>query len=270
MKCFRGNSFSKKTSFIVIIFALSLLFCVQHIFAQMYSQSQIVVDPMNKKNITGNVQITQAWGERLSTPPGLRRGLMNLKEAMNKWTKIQTNLDRHIMLSSEKLMQMPFVYVTCKGNFDLTETEKKNVKRYFENGGFMVVENSNPFSNTSGGGGGALKKMIRDTLPNARFEPIPNNHPLYHCFFDFKDGPPQGAELTGRNRDADPNSNTLQPKKIFYLEGVWYKGRLAALYSDKGYIIKWNDSADNEPQLKMGINMIVFALTQQGSIAKQQ
>ena len=122
----------------------------------------------------------------------------------------------------------------------------------------MVVDNADPLRENSKSGA-SLKQMLRDTIPNARFLPIPENHPLYHCFFDFNDGAPNGAEI-GR-------VGSVLSKQRLYLEGVWYRGRLVAVYSDKGYIIKWNDNANNEPQLKIGVNMIVFALTQEGGIA---
>ena len=60
------------------------------------------------------------------------------------------------------------------------------------------------------------------------------------------------------------------PKQIFYLEGITVEERLVAIYSDKGYANKWADTYNNEPQLKMGVNMVVFALTQEGSIAQQK
>jgi hypothetical protein len=43
-----------------------------------------------------------------------------------------------------------------------------------------------------------------------------------------------------------------------------------ALYSDKGYVHKWAEDFGNEPQLRFGINVVIFALTQEGSIAQQQ
>ncbi|MCE5251874.1 hypothetical protein LLG96_16830, partial [bacterium] len=59
-------------------------------------------------------------------------------------------------------------------------------------------------------------------------------------------------------------------KAVTYLEGVWLGERLVAIYSDKGYAIKWKDLSNNEPQLKMGVNMVVFALTQVGGISVQK
>ena len=59
-------------------------------------------------------------------------------------------------------------------------------------------------------------------------------------------------------------------KQVFYLEGITIGDRLVAIYSDKGYAKKWDATSNNEPQLRMGVNMVVFALTQEGSIAQQK
>ena len=108
--------------------------------------------------------------------------------------------------------------------------------------------------------------MIRDILgAHVRFEPISVNHPLYHCFFDFDDGPPLGSELR-----SGVNVLTPFPKLVHFLEGVMYKGRMVAIYSDKGYIVKWSDMMQNEPQLKIGVNMVIFSLIQKGGIASNQ
>ena len=56
----------------------------------------------------------------------------------------------------------------------------------------------------------------------------------------------------------------------YRLEGVYLGNRLVGLYSDKGYVHKWAENYGNEPQLRFGINVVVFALTQEGSIAQQQ
>ena len=42
------------------------------------------------------------------------------------------------------------------------------------------------------------------------------------------------------------------------------------IYSDKGYVHNWAQLYGNEPQLRFGINAVIFALTQEGSIAQQQ
>jgi hypothetical protein len=234
--------------------------------AQRYPEiktAEIVIDPFNKQNISGNLQIALAWGEHFSPPSNLTRGVINLKEAMNRYTKINTELNRHLMLGSNQLLKMPFVFVTTRELANLTETEIQNVRKYFDLGGFMVFDNPDPVSEASKGGS-AMKQMIRDCIPNARFQPIPKSHGLYKSFFEFTDGPPNGAEIGVDNSGSRP----VISKQRLYLEGVWYKGRLAAVYSDKGYIVRWNQSSNNIPQLKIGVNMVVYALTQEGGMVR--
>ena len=251
----------------------------ERVHAQPYDPSSgavVVIDPANKQNIKGYVHIAFAWGEQLTPPQYLVRGLINLKETINRWTGIEAVLDNHLLLGTPRLLKMPFVYITTDRAFELTGPEKENVKKYLENGGFMVLENATPLYEESQAKA-SLKQMIRDALGSkARFEPIPNDHPLYHCFYDFDDGPPIGSEIgmvrVGSGTKLKDNirylsDGTVMAKQVLYLEGVWIGDRLVALYSDKGYIVRWKDLTDNDPQMKMGINMIVFALTQKGGIA---
>jgi len=66
------------------------------------------------------------------------------------------------MLSSERLVHIPIIYLTTDDVFELTETEKKNVKIYFDNGGFMFLDNPTPILDYSKAEA-SLKQMLRDT-----------------------------------------------------------------------------------------------------------
>lgn len=228
--------------------------------------SSVVIDRFDKQNLTGQTRIAIAWGQHFDMPSNLSIGIVYLKDAMNRWTKVQTSMDRHLMLSDQRIHDIPFVFVTADQTFELTETERQNVRTYFENGGFMFLDNASPVNEYSASGS-ALKQLLRDTIPNARFEPIPETHSIYHSFFEFNDGPPRGAEL---GLISTLEGLQVPSPERFFLQGVWYRGRLVAVYSDKGYILKWAEDDNNEPQLKMGVNLIVHALVQEGSIASQQ
>ena len=229
-------------------------------------RSEVFIDQADKQNITGQTEIAFAWGELLDPPQNLIRGVINLKEAMNRWTEITTNINEHVLLSNPYIMNMPFIFVSTNRVFDLTETERKNLRAYFDNGGFMFLDNSQPVSDFSASGA-SLQKLLKDVIPNVRFAPVPNSHEIYHSFFDFDDGPPRGAEL-GLIPTRDPTMY-VRSKERYFLEGAWRNDELVAVYSDKGYIVKWNDTSNNEPQLRMGVNLIVYALTKWDSIAKR-
>ena len=54
-----------------------------------------------------------------------------------------------------------------------------------------------------------------------------------------------------------------------YIEGLYLNERLVALYSDFGYGLMWQEESGNKKQMQMGVNMIVFAMTQQGGFVSQ-
>ena len=152
-------------------------------------------NPERRKKSKGFILIPTVWGTQLRPPDNLRRSVPGLAEAVNRYTDIRAEMDSHLMLDSRKLHSMPFVYITTDKAFELTGTERENFGSYLRNGGFAVLVNGEPelpFSQSEA----SLRKMLRDSLgAHARFQPIPDCHPLYHCFFDFDDGPPQGAEI---------------------------------------------------------------------------
>jgi len=158
--------------------------------------------------------------------------------------------------------------------FELTDQERENLKRYFDLGGFVVLDN--PGANLDRSiAESSLKEMITETLGSqVRIAPLSSDHELYHCYFDFIDGPPNGSEIevvsTRSWFNGSQKTPPTLPDQISYLEGIWYKGRLAGVYSGKGYIVKWQENENNEPQLKIGINMVVYSLLQQNSIALQR
>ncbi|MHB9030466.1 MAG: DUF4159 domain-containing protein [Candidatus Latescibacterota bacterium] len=205
-----------------------------------------------------------------------------LAEAMNRFTNIRTTINPHIYLSSEGIFCLPFLFLSAETAFELTGIERANLGKYLRNGGFLFLDNVNPATEW-GPGEASLKKMLRDALgSSARLQPIPSAHSLYHCFFDFTDGPPNGSEINGFNfRDwehlnaPDYRYGKLS-KTIHSLEGVFIGDSLVAVYSNKGYGEKWRQpfrkyQADdqviwdrfNTPQLKMGVNLVVYALTRE-------
>ncbi|MFC1509766.1 DUF4159 domain-containing protein [Candidatus Omnitrophota bacterium] len=238
-------------------------------------KAMIIQDARNKRDIKGFVYISTVWGAQLKPPNHLKRSVIGLVEAVNKYTNINAKTDSHLLLDSRKLFNSPFVYVMADSAFELTKIERKNFGDYFIKGGFAVLDNGSP-EHEYGQAEASLRQMLRDSLGSlAQFHPIPNDHPLYHCFFDFDDGPPLGAEIstvqtttTGIQGEIARNAHMTKP--VYYLEGIWLDERLVAVYSDKGYALKWKSLVNNDPQLKMGVNFVVFALIQSGGISRQK
>ena len=263
--------------------ACSFLFCAMLVLlfaaqshAQPMASSAVLINRADKMAITGYTEIAYAWGQMFMPPQSCPRSIINLKEAMNRWTAVKTELRPHVLLSDPDLLRMPFVFVSTNDAFDLTKTEQANLRAFFLNGGFLFADNARPDKSASPGAV-SLKKNLAEVLPDAVMAPIPNHHHLYHCFFDFNDGAPQGADIwriyaTLRSFMCGSPGNLAArtlPAPNFYLEGFWLDGDLVAVYSDRGYIPKWNDDVNNEPQLRFAVNVMIYALTRGNTSAQR-
>ena len=224
--------------------------------------------PIDKRLVDGFVYLALARGN--DWQPATPRAVAELVEAINLRTRIRAEVDPHLNLGSEKIFRAPFIYLSVGDAFVPTKSELSNFKEYLRRGGFALVENANPWMEYSPSEA-SLRQMLKDALGvHGRFRIIPKGHPIYHSFYDFDDGPPPALRPAARTLDQLETFDIAdyQPD-VPYLEGIFIDGRLAVVYSNKAYGTAWQNEYRNEPQLQMGINMVVFALLQEGSMARR-
>jgi hypothetical protein len=219
-------------------------------------------DAAQKVNITGNIGIAQVWGEQLRPPANTPRAIINLKDALLRWTDLSAKVVNHVFLGTPEIMNLPVLFISTDQQFQLSKTEKNNLKQYLKNGGFLVVDNATASQDNSPAGA-SLKQMIKDVIGSERLEPIPNSDPIFHTPFELG-GPPSGSvnEMQRVGTFPDGQPSLIIPSESKTLLGVRVDGRLAVVYSNMGYFVKWNADTGNDPQLKMGVNLILFALSQ--------
>ena len=231
----------------------------------------IIQDPSDRRNVKGFVYLGTAWATDLEpTFDSAAKAVPNLVRALNEQTGITAKVDAHLFIDSQSLFRTPFVFVTAQEAFELTEREIANLGEYMRRGGFIFTDNANPTEEFSQGEA-ALRRIFRDALRgDGVLQIIPNDHPIFHTYYDF-DGPPVGAELeVGGAAAQRGRERVTQARSSYHIEGIFLDGRLVAICSDKGYVHTWARNYGNEPQLRFGINAVIFALTQEGSIAQQQ
>ncbi|MBT4364742.1 MAG: DUF4159 domain-containing protein, partial [Desulfobacteraceae bacterium] len=135
-------------------------------------KAMVIQDPNNRQDIKGFVYIATAWGAQLRPPDELKRAVINLVEAVNRYTNIEAKVDTHLFLDHRKLFETPFVYITATEAFELTEIESKNFGQYLRNGGFAGADNGEPKAEF-GQAEAPLRQMFRDALgADAKFLPI--------------------------------------------------------------------------------------------------
>lgn len=147
-----------------------------------------------------------------------------------------------VKLADEELFKIPFVIMTGEGDFNLTTKERENLKRYLENGGFLLASAScsnKPWST-------AFEREIKSIFGNDALKDIPGDHEIFRTIFTVKD-----MKLS----HSGPES---------MLRGMTHNGKIVVVYSTEGL----NDTSHtegccccggNEIQNSMEINANILA-----------
>jgi len=269
----------------------------------------VVIDPSDKQKVRGFLHLVSVYAESMEKEPWEdyrgsfplanhyldTRALQNLSWKMNEATQIRTDVVESLSLDSERLLDMPFILITVKQSFELTDAEATNLGRYLVSGGFVYAEvvtyrGLTPSKlDPQAVDLPSLRKMFEEALRTQGlewgrdwdFERLGRDHPLYHCYFDFEDVPMGYWDVVMNGYIGGPPSwYVFSPP---YLEGIRIGGRWVAVYSLKSYRDFWAGRMEvlrsrvanpgyrygEERQLEVGVNLLVFVLTQEGGIARR-
>jgi hypothetical protein len=155
-------------------------------------------------------------------------------------------------LASDRVLHFPLLYLTGHLPVRFSDAERRRLAEFLDRGGLLFVDDHNHDVD------GVFHKSATDEITRTAgpLRDLPNDHPLYHCFFDF-DGPPTTSqELNGWG-------DNLVHK---HLQAVMRGDRIAVLYSSKDYSSEWDyhpeskrfQSVDNT---RFAVNIVVYALT---------
>ena len=187
------------------------------------------------------------WDSAPLVPP-------NIIDSIARYTSIAVAPTGVVVpLASTALFRFPFVWLTGHLPVRFTETEARNLRRFCERGGLLVVDDHNhdidgPFHKT------ASEEVARTIAPLVE---LPNDHALYSAFFSFDDGPPTTShELNGWG-------DNLVHEHLF---AAMLGDRIAVLYSNKDYSSEWSYHPDTKRMMsvdntRFAVNLVVYALS---------
>ena len=214
----------------------------------------IVQDATDKQAIKGFVKLAAVVsGRALAGEAGLNvQTLDRLRDVINEYTGLKAEFLGRVTFDDPRLMEIPIILPYGSPN----ETEMANYAQYLISGGFTF----------SGLHGEALEKyggLVRGK--DFWSERLPEDHPVYTAFFDLSGGMPFGySPSLGQGKAGVRTWN--------YLTGHYIKGRLASTTAgDTGGWGWHNDTrgGDSTRQLQLAVNIIIYALTQEGSITQR-
>jgi len=166
--------------------------------------------------------------------------------AVQRETTIKTDRRfKSVKLASEELFDFPFVVMTGESDFHLTAVERKHLKRYLENGGFLLASagcSSKKFDK-------AFRRELRRVFPEMDMVALPKSSPIFRTVYEID-------ELLLKSPVEEPE-----------LQALDLGGKTVVIYSSHGL----NNTANapgccccggNEIKnsLEMNVNILAYAL----------
>ena len=175
--------------------------------------------------------------------------LPNLLEYLKTNTSMtKASKEVRIKLTHSNAKLFPYLYLTGHGNIKFSDNEIIELRSILSNGGFLHADDNYGMDKS-------FRREMKRVFPNKEFVRLPHSHPIFSSYFKIKNGLPKIHE-----HDNKP------PQAL----GIFENNKLVVLYtyeSDLGD--GWEDAGvHNDPPelrdlaLKMGVNIIYFALTQ--------
>ncbi|MCB0729763.1 MAG: DUF4159 domain-containing protein [Ignavibacteriae bacterium] len=173
---------------------------------------------------------------------------VNLLNFISENTNIKTNPNYvSVDLETNELFNYPITFLTGHGNIVLSEKNIRTLREYFENGGFMIVDDDYGLDNS-------FRREISKVFPNSNLIELPFDHEIYHSIYDFNNGPPKTHEHDNK------------PPRGY---GLFLGDRMIIYYTvESNPSDGWaNQDVHNDPEekrieaLKFGTNIIVYALS---------
>ena len=175
--------------------------------------------------------------------------LPNLLNYLNNNTPISTYPEEvRIKLSDDKAIQYPYLYLTGHGNIKFNENEIIALRSMLLDGAFLHVDDNYGLDKP-------FRREIKKVFPNKNLVELPKNHEIFNSYFNFPNGLPKIHE----HDKKPPQAFALFHKKRMILLYT-YESDLGDGWEDPS--VHQNPWAIRESALKMGVNIIYFALSQ--------
>lgn len=110
---------------------------------------------------------------------------LNLSYRLQQLTSMRAHPDGKIVdIEDPTLFDYPFVYMIEPGDILLSDEEATTLRRYLEQGGFLMVDDfwgDLEWDNFHAG--------FKQIFPNRELVELPLEHPVFHCVYDLKEKP---------------------------------------------------------------------------------
>lgn len=222
-------------------------------------RAMVIQDAGDKQAIKGFIKMAQVMSSRALAGGTTGYGTVTLnvttvdrlRDVLNEYTGLKAEFLGFITFDDPRLLEVPIILPQGAPN----EAEMENMARYMMSGGFIF--------------GGIYEEALEKYGGLVRgkdfwSERLPEDHPVWSAFFDLRGGMPFGY-----GPSLSQGKSGVQPWN--YLRGHFVKGRMVGITPGDGGWGWMNEvrGGDSTRQLQLAVNIIVYALTQEGSITNR-
>ena len=175
--------------------------------------------------------------------------LPNLLSYLKNNTPISTYPEENkIKLSDDDASQYPYLYLTGHGNIKFSDNEIIALRSMLMNGSFLHVDDNYGLDKS-------FRREIKKVFPQKKLVELPKDHEIFNSYFIFPDGLPKVHE----HDNKPPQAFALFDKERMIVLYT-YESDLGDGWEDPN--VHQNPMIVRENALKMGVNIIYFALSQ--------
>lgn len=176
-----------------------------------------------------------------------KTAIPNLITACNR--VLQTNIDINpdYVRADDDIFEYPFVHMTGHGNVIFSNEERKVLRRYLLNGGFLHVDDNYGMDEY-------IRKEVLIIFPEYQLQKVPFSHSVFHQKYNFDSGLPKVHLHDGKSPMAYA---IVVDGRIVLL--YTYESDLGNGWEDKD--VYYDDDDIRARALEMGVNILSYVFT---------
>jgi hypothetical protein len=136
---------------------------------------------------------------------------LNLSYRLQQMTSMKVDPDARLVRATDPdLSSYPFLFAAAPGAMGLTEDEVLALRRYLQNGGFLLMTDFWGEAEWA-----YVESLFKHILPEGHFEELPIEHPLYRSVFQIR----EKAQVPNIHIGMKVPGTTIHHRVIFDAKG---------------------------------------------------
>ena len=189
---------------------------------------------------------------------------LNFSYRLQELTSMKVDPNGKILkLTDPEILDYPFIYIIEPGRMSLMEEEVQGLRKYCENGGFVMVDDFWDEDEWY-----VFREEMRRVFPNKEPKELPLEHEIFHCVYDLKEKPQipsinhyRGGRRTEAWHDTEPHYRAIFDDEGRIMMLICHNTDLGDGWEregeDPGYFKEYSEKW----AYPLGINIVTYAMT---------